>query len=346
MSIRFIDRAVVASVLSGSYTPLDLREFVKYCHDLALPIIRKRIAIGKLNLGIMGLREADIVYDCIADLFQRNEQGMFPQIKTFLEECLGDVGKSEDENVVIALRRLVAGKVNNNIVRLYSESDPALGKILRNVKLAIERADFFKEVCRFNEIHLIPSHLDSMLHLPPFPDTLLKQEFSRVALIHDNVPQMLKKLHGVVAGQAEFQRAVRLTSVAILLKEVYTIAWKSDYNAELVEVDGSATFDIHRITNEVCAAVRSDAYATYVGKQKCTAIIFSHYMDVVRDALLAECGLDHVGDGSYYERLRERIPSLTKGAYMKRHRAIVEYLARTARNRLRHAYQKDNLRQA
>ncbi|GEM_PF-4637508 len=109
MKIHAINRAVLKAILSGGYTPFDLREFVQCCCDLALPVIRKKIILGKLNLDLIGLNEMDVVYDCLADLFQRDEQREFSQIASFFKGQLQDIEQCTDEELVMALRRLVIG---------------------------------------------------------------------------------------------------------------------------------------------------------------------------------------------------------------------------------------------
>lgn len=74
-------KGLLQPILSSTYTPLDIRALVQECFFLALPLIRKRIALGKLNLDIIGLKESDIVYDCLAELFNRNQEGEFKNLK-------------------------------------------------------------------------------------------------------------------------------------------------------------------------------------------------------------------------------------------------------------------------
>jgi hypothetical protein len=87
-------------ILSASFAPRDLREFVQVCYDLALPLIRGKISQGKINLDILGLKEADVVYDCIADLFDRDGEGSFPQIRQFFADHIEDLEQCSEEKVI------------------------------------------------------------------------------------------------------------------------------------------------------------------------------------------------------------------------------------------------------
>ncbi len=83
MKIPPLDRKAFCAVLAGTYSPSDLHEFVQLCYSIVLLTIRKKISLGKLNLGILGLKEEDIVHDCLADLFYRENSPAFPQIVNF-----------------------------------------------------------------------------------------------------------------------------------------------------------------------------------------------------------------------------------------------------------------------
>ena len=329
MNYPRISRAVLRAILHATYTPFELREFVQLCHDLALPHIRKKIVQGKINLNVIGLREQDVVYDCLADLFQRDEGGSFSQIRKFFENEAQDIETEPEDKLLIALQRIVIGKVNNNIIRLYSEADPALGKILRNLKLAVDRTIFFEEITRFNERVLIPRNTDPLFDRPPFDTALLKQTFLMTVLVHDNIPSMVEKLHNLLCVQEEFQRAVSVVSAGLLFKEVYSLGW----NEGKQETDGTiiGPEEIRSTASNVVEGIRKDLLEKYVEAGKCTRETFVSYLGALQDILDIEKG----DDVSYFEYLRHRIPGLTRDVYLRNHRAILEYLAKLAKDRMR-----------
>ncbi|MGA2622718.1 MAG: hypothetical protein ABSF91_02610 [Bacteroidota bacterium] len=336
MVTRFIDRNIITALLAGACTPREVRELVQRCYDLALPVIRKKISLGKLNLGAMGLTEADVVYDCLADLFQRDDRGGFSQVRNFFEQHVSNVENCSHHELLIALRILVVGSVNNNIVRLYGEADPALRKILRNLKIALDRSRHFDRITRFNETYLVPAGIEALLHRPPVPLDFLKQEFSRVVLLDDSVPEMLTKLHSTICGQEEYQRAVPLVVCAILFKEVYALGWQAQQEAETVPQDvETAESDVQRIVDDVCRGLQTDMSPGYVQSGKCSQKIFENYIQALRDILLNEFGANGTEGISYFDCLQLRLPGLTKAGYMQHHRTIMEYLAKIAKERVR-----------
>jgi len=87
------------AILSGSYTPHDLREFVQLCYLLARPHISKKVRLGKLNLSILGITEDDAVHNCLADVFRRDAKGRFVEIETFFLREAGNPATASAEQL-------------------------------------------------------------------------------------------------------------------------------------------------------------------------------------------------------------------------------------------------------
>ena len=235
---------------------------------------------------------------------------------------------------------MVLGKVNNNIIRLYSEADPALGKILRNLKLALERTQLFEQVSRFGETYLIPRGVKALLHLPPIREDCIREAFSRIVCVYDNIPQMLRKLHSVLSEVQEFQRAVTLVSAALLFKEVYKVAWEEESNGGSVE-QHLPSYDIKTLIEQVCKRMSTEMHSVYVGSGRRSDEVFRCYMRALNGILMQEFAEDSEAAETYYEHLRTAIPDLTKAAYTKEHRTTLEYLAKMAKDRMREALRRE-----
>lgn len=323
-------KGVFRTILDGRYTPSELNDFVRICYSLALPHIRRKIQLGKINLNAIGMSENDVVYDCLADLFHRDQSGTFPQITMFFRNQLVDIEEASEEHVLITLRRLVLGKVNNNIVRLYSEADPALAKIIRNVKLGIERTGLFELEQKFGEVHLIPRGIVHRTDLPGIPAEVLREEIVRVILIHDPIPNILRKLHTVLLDQRGHQASVSLVQIALLIKEVYAL--DSIVSVENDEyLDSGEQEDIQKVLDRVCQKLASKKRASYVVNGKLDGVTFDLYISLVREILLENCSGGPDAGRSYFEWFRTRLPDLTHQEYMERHRVSFEYLVRLAR---------------
>lgn len=330
-----IEKPVILSILSGAYTPLDLREFVQFCHDLALPLIRKKRALGKIDLSTFNLAEGDLAYDCIAEIFRRDQDGRFGEISTFFENYLPGAAERSTGELIGTLRRLVFSKVNQNLIRLYSEADPSLGKVLRNLRIALDKSPDFRREERFGDIHLVTTGADPLLSRERMPFDELEQRFYQVVLAHDPVPSMLSKLRDILVDQDCFQRAVPLMSAALLFRNTYTLGWDSDQAAAVVE-ESADTTTYGRMVDDICRDLRRDLHRTYVGKGKCDDALFENYIEATRTVLNATFIDAHLDGSTHFEYLKVRLPELTREEYRRDHRQVLEYMTKLGRERLRH----------
>jgi hypothetical protein len=328
-------RRTVQAILDGTYTPLDVREFVQFCYVLALPLVRSKILRGKLNLDILGLNEIDVVYDCLADLFRRDSEGMFTHVGSYFASQNLDPAKAHEDEILLALRRLVFNRVHCSLVRLYSEADPVLGKILRNMMLELESSRCFEHRARFGETYLVVRDADPCFDRSPMPFEVLRERFTQVVSVRDSIPAMLGKLHRVLLAEGEFQRAVSFVTAGLLFKEAYAVGAAAE-EAEPAAVDQRMDQeDLNRLADSVCGSLAAATRETYVGTGKRTSEVFELYIQTVKEILLGEFGAGPGNGTSYYERLRARMPGLSKSAYSKEHRTVLEYLAKQAKHSLK-----------
>jgi hypothetical protein len=328
-------RTLLESILSGGYTPLDVREFVELCYTLALPLIRSKLALGKFHHAVAGMREADIVYDCLADLFQRDEKGMFVRIQSYFSRDDVARGDASDEELLVALRRLVFLKVQNNLIRLLSDADPTLGKVLRNIRLAMQKEKLFMEVDRFGETYLATVH-------SPFPSTKpacslewLERELLRVVLLQDTTNIILRRLRTMLEEQTEFQRAVPLIPLALIVRKVFALRWETEEVVGGITSESLQDEEVRRAASRVCETVRKKMAEAYGKKRKLSGTMVERYLAAIEDILIQDFASEGRDGTSYFEILRRRIPSLTKSVYMKKHRSVVEYLAKSAKKEMR-----------
>ena len=139
-------RSRIKAVVDGSQSPEQLNVVIRACLALASELLQRKCGSHRLS-ETLGLHGDDLAYDCIADLFQRDERGRLLQLQAYF---LGvDLDQLSDAEVLIFLRKLVYSRVNQSLFRMYQEADPAFHKILRNIKLAVQSLNQFRELDRF-----------------------------------------------------------------------------------------------------------------------------------------------------------------------------------------------------
>jgi hypothetical protein len=316
------------------YTPYDVREFVRLCYALALPLIRKRIAQGKINLESLGLNQIDVAYDCIADLFVRDNVGHFTEIARFFDKEIEDTNHCSDPLLCDTLRRIVFGRVNVNLIRLHSGADPAFGKILHNIDVALTRSRLFEKYVRFGETMLACCESDLLLHLPPAPIEYLRDQLSRIVLIQDSMPTMLKKLYSILQDQHQYQRTFSFIGAGMLLKEVYALGGEAEPTSNGSTLNVLEEEDAARVVQEVCAHLRTNLFSHYVGTGKMTGNVFAAYLHAT-NGILSDLVLNGRDDCKpYFDYLSDRIPEMTKEEYINGHKSILEHFVRVAKREL------------
>jgi hypothetical protein len=231
------------------------------------------------------------------------------------------------------LRRIVFAKVNVNLIRLHSGADPAFGKILHNLDVALTRTGLFEKYVRFGETMLACSDSDLSLNLPPPSLEYLREQFSRVVLIQDSAPTMLKKLYALLVDQQEYQRIVPVLWVGILMKEVYALGSETRPEPTDSALEQLEQEDVVRLVEEACAEARAALRPTYVDSGKMSAEMFDNYVQSAC-AILTDSALGTAGARSFYECLQIRLPELTKEEYVTRHKPIQEYVVRISKAKL------------
>jgi hypothetical protein len=115
-------KPILISLLSDSPSWLCVKDFVRLCHKIALIYLRKKVRSGRLKPTFFGLPLEDLASDAIADLFKRDERGVYVKLLSYFGSP-GWENKSEGE-LEGATRRLVFSQVNQALYRVYRETDP------------------------------------------------------------------------------------------------------------------------------------------------------------------------------------------------------------------------------
>ena len=334
-------RAVLLSILSGSYTRSDVREFVRSCYALALPLIRKRILQGRINLDSLGLKLPDLIYDCIADLFVRDARGHFTEIEQFFRKELEEPDKCSDALLFDTLRRIVFGRVNNNLIRIHSELDPSFGKVLHNLDVSLTRTGCFEKFVRFGETYLACCEIDLLADRPPAPFEHLRERISQVVLVHDSMPSMLGKLHESMKSQEEYQRVVPLLWVVSILKDIYALGADSGGSERDATIGRLELDEGLKLVQSACAGIRSELYPHYVGSLKTSEELFDVYLRATSEILSDSIANGGNGQKHFFDYLSAGMPALTREEYVNRHKQILEYFVKCAKKRVRAELEKE-----
>jgi hypothetical protein len=275
---------------------------------------------------IHALNLSDLAYDCISDLFQRNEAGRYVQLETYFAGFSHE--HFSDAETLVHLRRLIAARISHGIFRLLNEADPSLGKILRNIKLSISALNLFEEVTRFGEAFLRPSSCDPLEHLPEATQEEMERALLDCTTNSAFVPELMAALSAYLRSQNTCRRTVSLVSVALAIRSVHTARGKI-----LLEpaqpADMSLAYDAVVIVRMTMRELRERANR-YVQMNKISSALLEQYCAVIEDGLTRRLVHANGQDFTLFGSLQQLDPTITKSRYRASHRSRLEYLARLA----------------
>ena len=323
-------RTWIEAAVGNTLTLPQLNGLVEFCQSMAAVALRRKIAPVMLDSGVHGTNYRDLAYDCIAELFQRGEDGSLLQIRAYFQGI--DRVAASDQELLTHLRRIVFTKVNHGVVRFYGEADPDLGKILRNIKLSIQALRSFTVVERFGDTFLLPVFSPSLENLPPFGREELERALRKYARSDEHVPAMLAHLSRILRSQRECSRLVPLTSVGLTIKSIYFTPGTADPPLAAAE-DPFTVPEIVSLVQCACREVLGRMSVEYVDTGKVERDMFRKYVEVIeKNVTLRFTGEESAGH-SLFSGLRSLVPSLSEAEYRATHRSRLEYLSRLAYKR-------------
>lgn len=275
-------KKIILSVTTDSPNPRSVNEFIFICRKLALVQLRRKAQSGRLHPELFHSSLDDCAVDSIADLFRQDDSGTFIQIRAYFGSLSIDTISEKD--LLSHLRRLVFARVNQSVFRMYNEADPSLGKILRNLKFAVQGLQNFQEVERFGEPCIVPSACETLEHLPEVDLQELEKQLRYHANGAEHIPALLAKLSVYLRGQEEHSRIIPLMMAAMVFRSLY---YDVPDVREITMEDHFAVRDASAILHDVCRRVMDEAELMYVGKNKVKAHIFKKYFDVIEENLHA-----------------------------------------------------------
>jgi len=324
--------------ITGDYTHAELSELFRLCYAIARQCVRRKMFTSKLQHT--GLSEGDIVLDCIAELFRRDEQNVLVEFAKYFNYQNIRIEDEAEEMLLVHIRRLTFTVVSDNLFRIYNEADPGLGKILRNIKIAVEKSACFHMEKHFDEQYLVVEEADPLRHRPSISDEELTGELTQAIREGDEVPQILERLADALSTQDTYQRKVGLMSLALAMKAAFKHLEESP-RIEATAVEAQLeTDDVQTIIRETCDALCAEMKPRYLARGKLDGKTFENYFEAINDMLNGEFLESQNEKKTYYELLRGCIPGLTKSDYRENHRTVFEYLAKLSKRRAREKLKK------
>jgi hypothetical protein len=332
---------VLHIVLSDRPTRKATSGFAYYAHGIASACLKKKMLSGFRINGLAGLSIDEIAWDSIADLFERDENGVFHKLRSVLRSpyTSGTNGLPGDDELEVLVHRAVMGKVNDSLFRIQREHDPSLGKLIRNLKNAVRDAPVtMKRISGALWIVLE----DDNPELLPMPPEFFEARLAAGLKNGLTLPDVLQRCLQILADQDLYRKCIPLTHLACIIRSAYVITeCEAAADADADEPGPLARQDHVRMVRYALKKVEPRMYSTYVRSKKVCAETWLIYMECVREILIARYHANGSNSASYYDFLKRRLIHLERETYQEQHRSSLEYLVKVAHNQMLHLYRKD-----
>jgi hypothetical protein len=341
----FVPISTIRSFLDPSEGPSgrehSARQILNAAFAFAKVLLGKQINPYLAKNASFGLSIEDLAWDCIAELFIRDETAKYLALTAYLESL--PLNAMDDADANIAIRRFVASGVQQRMMQVYHEIDPALGKIIRNIKLSIDSLSTLERVARFGETYLVPPSIPQNTHLP---DLDVSELMTMICVplngTQQNIPGLLSTLAKSLCLQDSWSRVVRLTDVALAIREVFASGRNLEESVDC-ECESLMQEEIIHVIDDSVRYVRSGLLSKYVTKGALTENEAAAFELALREILQTRFLEDKRDDSGYFDNISAVIPSLTMQDYRKHYRQYLEYAVKLGRefvgNRLRKNYQ-------
>lgn len=320
-----------------------INDFAYACHRFARIYLKKKIKSRQLYLNQFDMDVSDLAWDCIAELFVRDENGGFPELRTYYGGL--DLDEMTDKQLTAHTRRLVFSKVNDGLFRLHNTYDSSLGKIIRNLKNAVQldeevRLDREKndQVLDFRN----PAKSEEESRLVLMPSDLLEARL--VAEINDKMfmREVLERVKHILRREIWYKTEYPLVELAQVIRNAFSRSAEVD-NKEY-QGNGQPLFRKEELTHfidETIEELKNKMYPRYVKTDKLDAQTFYNYFRSIRDIMMNAFVMDR-GNLSYYDFLKEYMVEVSKDTYRQHHRIYIEYLVKLVRSNLVNRIRREN----
>jgi hypothetical protein len=323
-------RDALQRILSPRPSPTDAEPFITVALRMATLHLRNKTGSGSITPAFFGLTLEDLAVDCVGPLFERDGLGRFVQLREYYISLNWET--LDDAELLAYTRRLVFNKVNQQIARLYKESDPSLEKLMRNLRNAMRSGTHLVEQRRANELWVtVPKNVQHDETLPLMPWEFLEGEIIPRIQAKTTLKDIVRNVADILSGQNTYRQSYPFTSIALIIRTAFVRAGEAVENDGNSETSGLSSGEIRNAIERTVAGVATSKEHSYVTKGKVTSETYTAYINAARAILLAEFVENDGHEKSFYQQLAGEMPGLVIMDYRKYHRCHFEYLVKLSR---------------
>lgn len=325
---------ILLGIFEMKVTHAEIAELVKISRIVITSfLINSRSSTVRL-CQLHGLTLTDLSYDCIAEIFEKDESGNFRILQNLFTSFHVPLKELPEIEVFFAYKKLLIKIAEVQIANMYSEYDHNGFMIQRNIKGTVQKTGLFlieKDIYGF-KMKLIQD--DSLEKRPYLQIDKIEHEFLSQTHSKNTTPELLKILKNIIDNLTEFRKEIKLLDAVLLLKKVYRIDSElNDSNGFEVENLRSNSslekYEIDQIAVKVINNVKEKIFIKYFARNKLTREQAEALYLAINDIILdwVEVGKNH---STFFEYLKKHI-KINDGEYHQIIRDKMEYLIKEAR---------------
>lgn len=333
-------RRALSIAVGSAPTRAAVRVVVDRAHRMACAYLRQQQQTGNLRLDVLGEDVADLALDAIAGLFERDEDGEFPELQRYFADR--DVAAMSPSALERDLRRLVLSTVTDWCFEAYRTADRSLSNLLRTLKRIAGERDDVRLQRRGETLWLVPSPSSPSTngHTAPaarrMPMDVLEAHLTGAVADADATADLLDAAVRTLRRHPRYEAEYPLTKLAQVVRSAQVrVQAVTDHAPPVSTPDGPPLRpdEIEDLLEHCLDQIRDEKRSTYVDTDKLDASTYRAYIRALHTRLRARFVPD-TEDRTHYEALSAHLPSLSKAQYREAHRARFEYLVQQAESKL------------
>ncbi len=139
-----------------------------------------------------GMTATDISYECVEEVFRKDNENTYGNIKHFIESLDHDLERTVDSELLLAFRSFLTRIADAHLARLYALADPAGAHIHRNIRISVKNSKFFSLAKTFQGLALRPKGCSLLSISRHFPLMNWNDVSIRFLEIYPQFPSFLK----------------------------------------------------------------------------------------------------------------------------------------------------------
>lgn len=308
------------------------KHLAEECKIIALAYLKMKVKSGNSFITNLGASIDDLALDCIADLFERNEMGRYPQFEAYFSG-INPTELSEPESRS-KLRRLVFSKVNDGLFRNFGIYDMSLSKIIRNLKLSADNYGLPIQRIDGDNYLIFEKEAQTSSKLPIMPPEFLEIKLTNSLELRMETPDVLSVLIDIFRDQTDYEKKYSIVQLARIIRRSFIHLQDHPKTNTGIQESVISKYKLNKLLGDAIEGCSECFEKTYIHKGKLDRETLEKYLSCIKKILHHHYVADSDTGDSYYDHFKLEFPEISKEEYRDCHRQYLEYMVKKVRSDL------------